>query len=253
MVLMVPDVGSAPTIFALQERCFELTKLIRPDRTNSKPPPRAQAAGTGETMPDLPVLYILRHGETLWNVAGRFQGHADSPLTLRGESQAISMGHALRDLGTDGFDWCASPAPRAVRTAELARGAPPCRTDPRLLEIAMGDWTGLTRTQIDARWPGPEGEDLMAFYARIPNGETLAAVATRASALLASLTRPTVLITHGITSRILRGLILGLPLDTLGQLPGGHGTVFRCSAGRVTIAAITDSLPPTGGTGISAV
>lgn len=250
---MVPDVGSAPTIFALQERCFELTKLIRPDRTDSKTPPRAQAAGTGETMRDLPELYILRHGETLWNVEGRFQGHRDSPLTPRGESQAISMGQALLAGGAGGFDWCSSPAPRAVRTARLARGADPDRTDPRLLEIGMGDWSGLTRAQIDARWPGPPDEDMMAFYARIPGGEPLVNVAARAKAFLATLTRPTVIVTHGITSRILRGLILGLPIPTLGRLPGGHGTVFHCHAGRVTVAATADTLPEPGGTGISAV
>jgi glucosyl-3-phosphoglycerate phosphatase len=202
-----------------------------------------------------PDLYILRHGETLWNRQGRFQGALDSPLTERGESQAISMGHALRRLGVDHFRWLSSPAPRAVRTATLARGAPPDATDPRLMEIGMGDWSGLTRDEIDARWPGPEDEDedMMAFYARIPNGESLAEVEARATALLAALDRPTIIVTHGMTSRILRGLILGLPLKALSGLPGGHGVIFHASAGTVTLAARTDGLPEDGGTGISAV
>jgi len=200
-----------------------------------------------------PDLYILRHGETLWNVEGRFQGALDSPLTPRGESQAISMGHALRSLGVAGFRWLSSPAPRAVRTATLARGAPPDATDPRLIEIGMGDWSGLTREEIDARWPGPEDEDMMTFYARIPNGESLPAVAARAAALLAALDGPTILVTHGLTSRILRGLILGLPVEALSELPGGHGMIFHARAGAVTLAARTDGLPEAGGTGISAV
>jgi broad specificity phosphatase PhoE len=255
---MVPDVGSAPTIFALQERCFELTKLIRPDLTHTKPPDPTQASPPPIKPPVKPLvthpdLYILRHGETLWNLQGRFQGALDSPLTERGESQAFSMGHALRDLGTHGFRWLSSPAPRAVRTATLARGAPPDATDSRLVEIGMGDWSGLTREQIDTRWPGPLDEDMMAFYARIPNGESLSAVQARAAALLAALDTPTVIVTHGMTSRILRGLILGLPVETLAALPGGHGVIFRASAGQVTLAAQPDGLPDAGRTGISAV
>lgn len=195
-------------------------------------------------MQDLPEIFLLRHGETVWNRAGRFQGHSDSPLTPRGERQAISMGQALCDLGVGAVHrWISSPAPRALRTATLARGAPPDRTDDRLSEIAMGDWQGLTRAQIDARWPGPPGEGMMAFYARVPGGEPLASVADRARAFLAALDQPAVLVTHGLTSRILRGLLLDLHLPALDTLPGGHGAIFRCTRGRVELAAAVERLP----------
>jgi probable phosphoglycerate mutase len=204
-------------------------------------------------MRDLPEFYVLRHGETEWNVAGRFQGGLDSALTPRGAAQANAMGQALARLGvTTTHRWISSPAPRAIRTAELARGAPPDALDPRLTEIGMGDWSGLTRTDIDTRWPGPPDEDLMSFYARVPGGEQLAAVARRITALLTALDGPAVLVTHGITSRFLRGAVLGLPPQSLGTLPGGHGVIFRCTHGRVEEVARVDTLPDAAPGGICA-
>jgi probable phosphoglycerate mutase len=204
-------------------------------------------------MRDFPEFFVMRHGETEWNAAGRFQGSLDSPLTARGRAQAIAMGRALAKLGVDRHRWISSPLPRAIVTAALARGAAPDVTDPRLAEIGMGDWSGLTRADIDAGWPGPTEEGLMAFYARVPGGEPLPAVATRVRAFLATLDVPAVLVTHGITSRFLRGAVLGLGPERLGDLQGGHGIVFRCTPGRVDIAATVDRLPEDATSGIAAV
>ncbi len=200
-----------------------------------------------------PEFFVMRHGETEWNVAGRFQGGLDSPLTARGRAQAVAMGRALTAQGLAGHRWISSPLARATLTAELARGTPPDMTDPRLAEIGMGDWAGLTRADIDTRWPGPPGEGLMDFYSRVVGGEPLQAVATRVAAFLATLDGPAVIVTHGITSRFLRGAMLGLPPDRLGDLPGGHGIVFRCSPGQVDVAVSVDRLPDSATGGIAAV
>jgi probable phosphoglycerate mutase len=206
-------------------------------------------------MDGLPEIYVLRHGETVWNAEGRFQGERDSALTVRGEAQARAMGEALAALGVTGRShrWIASPMGRAVRTAELARGGMPDALDPRLAEIGMGRWAGLTRAEIDAGWPGPAGEAMMAFYARVPEGEGFAALAARVRAVLAGVTGPAVMVTHGMTSRFLRGAVLGLPPEALGDLPGGHGVVFRCVGGRVEEAARVDGLPEPRADGIAAV
>lgn len=204
-------------------------------------------------MRDTPEFFVMRHGETEWNAEGRFQGSLDSPLTARGRAQAIAMGRALAAHDLSRHRWISSPLPRATLTAALARGAPPDATDPRLAEIGMGDWSGLTRSDIDARWPGPPDEGLMAFYSRVSGGEPLHAVAARVTAFLATLDGPAVLVTHGITSRFLRGAVLALPPDRLGDLPGGHGIVFRCTPGRVEVAASVDGLPDGATGGIAAV
>lgn len=204
-------------------------------------------------MRDLPDFYVIRHGETEWNVAGRFQGSLDSALTARGEAQAMAMGRLLAQWGiSKTHRWFASPLPRAVRTVQLARGAPPDALDVRLAEIGMGDWAGLTRSEVDRRWPGPPGEGLMEFYARVSGGEPLDAVTGRVTSFLAALDGPAVIVTHGITSRFLRGAVLGLPPMALGDLPGGHGVIFRCAGGQVEQAGQVESLPAAPATGICA-
>jgi probable phosphoglycerate mutase len=186
-------------------------------------------------MMPLPDLFILRHGETDWNRAGRMQGGLDSPLTDLGRAQARAMGAALarHGVGPATHHILSSPQGRCVTTAQLAFDRDPA-PDPRLVEIAMGDWAGLTTAEIAARWPGPQGEDFMALYARVPNGESFASLSARCHALLATLDRPTVIVTHGMTSRFLRALALGLdPAD----VPGGQGVIHHLSGGVARIIA----------------
>ena len=103
----------------------------------------------------LPTVFYVRHGETDWNVAGRLQGHRDIPLNDKGRGQASHCGGILRDLfareGRDplALNYVSSPLQRATETMELARTAMglPARgyiRDPRLIEIAFGDWEGST-------------------------------------------------------------------------------------------------------------
>ena len=107
------------------------------------------------------LIYLVRHGETEWNRAGRMQGQRDSPLTTRGEDQARRVGLALaRPIGAgDGFAMVASPLGRTLRTAAIIRAAmglapDGCPTDDRFMEITWGAWDGLTRDEIDAGEPG---------------------------------------------------------------------------------------------------
>ena len=64
-------------------------------------------------------IYLVRHGETEWNRAGRMQGHLDAPLTMRGEAQARAVGETLRELGVGGFSMVASPLGRTRATAAI--------------------------------------------------------------------------------------------------------------------------------------
>ena len=181
-------------------------------------------------MPAFPELLILRHGETEWNLEGRMQGALDSPLTDRGRQQARAQNAVLRSLDLSGFGWFASPQPRALLTARIvAKGnRAPIAQDPRLREIGMGDWTGQQRRAIVAQFPHLfDGPNPLAFYDHAPAGEGLAALTARARAFLDDLDRPSVIITHGITSRVLRCLALGLPTGAFGALDGGQGIVYR--------------------------
>jgi broad specificity phosphatase PhoE len=100
-------------------------------------------------------LLLIRHAESEWNVSGRWQGHADPPLSARGLAQAREMAAAVaEELGGEPVDrLLCSDLRRAVQTAECvgeAIGVSP-GPDVRLRELDVGRWSGLTREEIASR------------------------------------------------------------------------------------------------------
>lgn len=184
-------------------------------------------------MPDYPELLILRHGETEWNREGRMQGALDSPLTYVGRAQALAQGAALRAAGIGPRHWFSSPQGRALETARLASGEARVTPDDRLREIGMGSWSGRLRDDIATDVPhlfAPDSPPL-AYYGHAPGGETPEEVAVRLGPFLAALDGPAVVVTHGVTSRVLRCLLLGLPVNTFAYLGGGQGVAYRVADG----------------------
>lgn len=186
-------------------------------------------------MKNLPEIYVLRHGETEWNREGRWQGYLDSELTPKGQSQARSMGAVLaaRDVTGDTHKGLSSPQGRAMRTAELALqplGIASVAHDD-LREIGIGEWTGLTLDEMRAGWPTVDVGDWMDVYSKAPGGEGFQALWDRAGRFLEGLKYPAVIVTHGITSRVLRTRAMGLGLADLRDLPGGQGVIHRISGG----------------------
>ena len=177
-----------------------------------------------------PPIYVLRHGETEWNRETRWQGALNSPLTELGRDHAARQGALLADLDLTHFDIRVSPQGRAFQTAAIALGerVDYLHTDMRLREILVGNWTGRLRSELIPA-PGPVGEDTpdgpLALYEHAPGGEGYTSLKQRCVSFLADLDRPTICITHGITSRMLRCLALGWPSARLGDLPGGQGVV----------------------------
>ncbi len=110
-------------------------------------------------MPTEPTTEILvvRHAQSVWNAVGRWQGWADPPLSAWGQAQAHEAG---RRLSVDApFDAVvSSDLRRARRTAELvtseAAGPRIVEIYPQLREHCVGEWSGLSRDEIDRRWPG---------------------------------------------------------------------------------------------------
>lgn len=116
------------------------------------------------------TILLARHGETDWNRDRRWQGHADPPLNDAGRRQAHELAETLADERLDAI--YASDLRRAHETAEIvARGLGlPVTVDPALREIDVGSWSGLTREEIAARFPGQtdhDGERRDVFRARV--------------------------------------------------------------------------------------
>jgi len=151
-----------------------------------------------------PVRILLaRHGETIFNVEGRWQGQSDSPLTERGLAQARELARALADEPIAAV--YSSDLGRAVDTAaEVAkRHHLAVTTDERLREIDTGAWTGKGRAEITAEFPGGlEAWATQPTSMRLPHGETLFEAQTRALAFFAQrmpahAAQTVVVISHG--------------------------------------------------------
>lgn len=193
----------------------------------------------------IPPLYVARHAETVYNVGARMQGAtAHTPLTRAGIAQAEAMGAALAAHfgGGERFDIWASPAGRTLQTAAIVAehlGHPffDVRTDPGLLEIGVGDWEGRYYADIVAA-QGPIVDPARGlFTVRAPGGEWYPEIAERLKAWLARLDPrfPAIVITHGITARVLRGMLVGGTPYEDGCVPladgAPQGTIFRIEGG----------------------
>jgi len=176
----------------------------------------------------VPIIFLVRPGETTWNREGRQQGHLDSPLTSKGIEQARAAGQALKKVLPDGQPVCieTSPIGRARQTAallcaELGLDVNALVVSPLLIEHHLGAWQGLTNAQIDKQYPGARRarEENKWNYA-VPGGESYALAYKRAQQWLAQERRApvTVAVTHEMCSRALQGAYAGLtPAETLGR------------------------------------
>lgn len=188
-------------------------------------------------------IFLIRHGETQWNVEGRFQGRLDSPLTERGRHQALRIGDRLRDLlGARRVTINVSPLGRARETAALLTARLPSAAEPvlddRLSEVTLGSWDGLTMIDIDAMWPGRlDGSGPFDWYFRAPDGEPFEAVRARAEAWLADVpdtAEAIVAISHGLTGRVIRGVFAGIDRQAMLELPVRQDALWHLHGDGIT-------------------
>ena len=175
-------------------------------------------------------IFIARHGETVFNAAKRMQGDTlDTPLTRTGFAQADAMGAALANwLGTrQTLALFSSPSGRALQTLAIIAehiGADwhTAAQDKRLQEIDVGDWAGRTYAEIMADQGEIIDPHIALFRIRPPGGEWYDEIATRLQDWIddtAHIHGDRLVIMHGMSSRVLRGLLLGLPVDPHWKAP----------------------------------
>lgn len=187
------------------------------------------------------TLWFARHGQTEANVAHQFSGHKDTPLTELGKAQAAQVGAILRRAvgPRPPLHFVSSPLARARRTMTIARAAldlPPdgFATDARLEEIDLGAWDQLTDAEARALDPSYFDRRMAdRWNVRVPGGENYADVAARVSAWIHALDADTFAVSHGATTRILRGLFAGLDGAGMVGLGEPQGVVFRVRGAQV--------------------
>jgi len=200
--------------------------------------------------------FIARHGETVFNAARRLQGDAPhTPLTRAGFAQAEEMGRALREqLGArPQLTLWASSTGRALQTLAIVAEHldldwHDARVDPRLGEIGMGSWGGRYYADVVGE-VGPV-IDSQGLLRPAPDGEDYPAIAARVSGWLAdtgSDAGDRLVIMHGISSRVMRGVMTGAPAGPYGApvLPGHpQGTVTMIERGRETLVHLGAGYAP---------
>ena len=163
-------------------------------------------------------LILLRHGRTEWNAAGRFQGQLDSQLDEVGREQVRAVAEVLAKRGIGRL--VTSDQMRALHTAHEVghRTGVDVHVDPRLREIDLGHWSGLTRDEVAVRFPEEyaswaAGEDLARGGGETPEqvGDRALAVITEHLELLEPGAGALVAVTHGFTARTVMLRLLGLP------------------------------------------
>lgn len=193
-------------------------------------------------------LYIIRHGETDWNVRKRFQGRTDIPLNEEGRRLARITSEALKDVPFTGI--YTSPLKRAYETAMIIKGTRdiPVIEEPRIMEIGFGEYEGVCAGKENYNIPDPE---FMNFFDRPeaykpPKGaESIEQLKMRTADFLQEIVHnktmenDTILVsTHGAA---LRGLLSNINnLDTVDFWKGGvHKncavTIVEAEKGRMFI------------------
>ena len=166
------------------------------------------------------MIYLVRHGQTKFNVEQRHQGHVDSPLTELGREQARRAGDTLATL-IDPRDSVifSSPLGRALQTAEIIADIIAVKRsiiiDSDLMEIGMGSAEGMTQAEVEKRWPVSAANSTMKTMSLwSPDGETLEALAERLNRALRRVVDDDagsrVVVTHGVAARVFQASHLGL-------------------------------------------
>lgn len=177
-------------------------------------------------------LLLIRHGETVWNRQGRYQGRSDPPLTMRGREQARLLGAELADVHARSI--VSSPLRRAHATAlDIGRRLSlPVELDGGLSELSFGIWEGLTQAEVKQRWPDALRRwKLQPDAAPPPGGEPLPMAAERIrrclDGLAASRPAPVIVVTHAGVIRIARLLAMGAPLAEYRRVQVANAEIVR--------------------------
>ncbi len=188
-------------------------------------------------------LYMLRHGETAWNTERRMQGTRNSDLTERGRSQVLAMGRTLRaELAREPGPtiFLRSPLGRARETSEivgreLGLVSADWRDDSRLAELAYGEWEGFSWKEIEVTHPTALADWRADPHGYCPpGGETHYALRQRSLAVLTEIAASgirTVVVGHGVSGAVVRGLNLGLDARAMFVLEKPQDAFFRLLAG----------------------
>lgn len=178
-------------------------------------------------------IYIVRHGETEWNLAGRMQGRLDSPLTENGKAHAVNNGKLLKSLG--GVEQlCVSPSGRTTETAFIINSIVQSHIEyfEELMERDCGDWSAMTVDEITSTFPDEwRSREDDPYWFSPPGGECMNDMLLRVHQLLEDLYvsdfESVALVTHGVMSKVILKYYLELGELEAARLRHPNNLVYR--------------------------
>lgn len=194
-------------------------------------------------------IYLVRHGQTAWNKSEVFRGRADVPLNERGMREAELAAEYFRGIKVDAV--YASPISRAMQTAEKIAGVCGVRvlSLPGITDMSFGDWEGRAIREVESGFP-----DLFRVWReephllRIPGGESLEEVRTRAVAALEEVIGKhedgtVVMVSHRVITKVLICAVLGLGNSHFWQIDQDAAAVnlIRCREGKYALSLMNDT------------
>ncbi|EJE4209347.1 histidine phosphatase family protein [Vibrio parahaemolyticus] len=193
-------------------------------------------------------IFVLRHGETEFNADKKLQGHCNSSLTSKGSDQARRVGTTLKQyVENRPFRVYSSTLGRALQTSqivceELNYSYENLNKEPRLKEFSLGEWEQRTIPSLEQEIPNLLAQN--DWYLQAPNCETYESVRERLSSWLSDVAHDEdiVVVSHGLTGIVLRGLLLGMDYAQVWQQDLPQDAFFIIEDGRITRVNCVDTV-----------
>ncbi|EGQ8180436.1 histidine phosphatase family protein [Vibrio parahaemolyticus] len=193
-------------------------------------------------------IFVLRHGETEFNADKKLQGHCNSSLTSKGSDQARRVGTTLKQyVENRPFRVYSSTLGRALQTSqivceELNYSYENLNKEPRLKEFSLGEWEQRTIPSLEHEIPNLLAQN--DWYLQAPNCETYESVRERLSSWLSDVAHDEdiVVVSHGLTGIVLRGLLLGMDYTQVWQQDLPQDAFFIIEDGRITRVNCVDTV-----------
>ncbi len=169
------------------------------------------------------LLYLTRHGETIWNRLGKTQGIQDTSLTDLGRIQAKKLGQQLKKNNNINAIYC-SDLLRARETAEIIGKEISIEptSSPLLREVAFGNWEGLSIPEIEEQYPGQLARWRNELTFAPEGGESLLAVQDRIVSFIKMIKEKhqnsddnILIVSHAATTKVIILSLIGIPLSLL--------------------------------------
>ncbi|MCX8760759.1 phosphoglycerate mutase family protein [Vibrio parahaemolyticus] len=193
-------------------------------------------------------IFVLRHGETEFNADKKLQGHCNSSLTSKGSDQARRVGTTLKQyVENRPFRVYSSTLGRALQTSqivceELNYSYENLNKEPRLKEFSLGEWEQRTIPSLEQEIPNLLAQN--DWYLQAPNCETYESVRERLSSWLSDVAHDEdiVVVSHGLTGIVLRGLLLGMDYTQVWQQDLPQDAFFIIEDSRITRVNCVDAV-----------